>query len=111
MSNARLPDPPVVVERPEVETDRFARHERGVNLLILCVLALVIGVATGVGAVALRALIGLIHNIFYNGEFSLWYNANVSEGPSRFGAFVLLSPILGGLVVVFLVRRFAPEAI
>jgi len=77
---------------------------------MLCGLALVVGVMTGVGAVALRALIGFFHNIFYNGSFSLLYDANVSEGPSRFGDLVLLSPILGGLVVVFLVERFAPEA-
>ncbi|WP_423863832.1 chloride channel protein [Bradyrhizobium sp.] len=65
---------------------------------------------TGCGAVALRALIGLFHNAFYNGTFSIWYDANVSEGPSRFGDLVLLSPVVGGLVVVFLVQRFAPEA-
>ena len=85
-------------------------EERRVGLLVLCALALVVGVMTGVGAVALRALIGLFHNALYNGTFSIWYDANVSEGPSRFGDFVVLSPILGGLVVVFLVQRFAPEA-
>jgi CIC family chloride channel protein len=84
--------------------------ERKVNLLVLCGLALIVGVMTGVGAVALRALIGFFHNALYNGTFSIWYDANVSEGPSRFGDWVFLSPILGGLVVVFLVQRFAPEA-
>ena len=34
----------------------------------------------------------------------------MSEGPSRFGNWVLLSPVIGGLIVVFLVQRFAPEA-
>jgi CIC family chloride channel protein len=65
---------------------------------------------TGCGAVVLRALIGLFHNAFYNGTFSIWYDANISEGPSRFGNWVFLSPVLGGLVVVFLVQRYAPEA-
>jgi CIC family chloride channel protein len=65
---------------------------------------------TGCGAVALRALIGFFHNLFYNVTFSISYDANVSEGPSRFGDWVFLSPILGGLIVVFLVQRFAPEA-
>ena len=41
--------------------------ERRVNLLVLCGLALVVGVMTGCGAVALRALIGFFHNVFYNG--------------------------------------------
>jgi len=88
-----------------------ARHdERRVSLLVLCLLALAVGVMTGLGAVALRALIGLVHNAFYNGILSIWYDANVSEGPSRFGDLVFFSPIVGGLIVVFLVQRFAPEA-
>lgn len=85
-------------------------EERRVSLLVLCGLALVIGVMTGIGAVAFRALIGLVHNLFYNGRLSLVYDANVSEGASRFGDLVLFAPIIGGLIVVFLVRRFAPEA-
>lgn len=85
-------------------------EERRVNLLVLCGLALVIGVMTGLGAVVFRALIGLVHNLFYNGRLSLVYDANVSEGASRFGDLVLFAPIVGGLIVVFLVRRFAPEA-
>ena len=84
--------------------------ERRVSLLVLCGLALIVGVMTGIGAVALRWLIGFFHNAFYNGTFSIWYDANISEGPSRFGNWVFLSPVLGGLVVVFLVERFAPEA-
>src|ERR1700744_5795169 len=85
-------------------------EERRVSLLVLCGLALVIGVMTGLGAVLFRALIALVHNVSYNGSLSFVYNANISGGPSRFGDFVLLSPVLGGLFVVFLVRRFAPEA-
>ena len=87
-----------------------SQDETRVNLLVLCLLAVVIGLATGLGAVALRALIGLIHNLCYFGKFSIFYDANVLEGVSRFGDWIILSPILGGLVVVFLVRRFAPEA-
>ena len=97
------------VTQPIVNGPR-SRNERKVNLLILCGLALLVGVMTGLGAVALRALIGFFHNAFYNGTFSFLYDANVTEGPSRFGDLVFLSPILGGLVVVFLVERFAPEA-
>ncbi|WP_244561224.1 hypothetical protein [Bradyrhizobium canariense] len=85
-------------------------EERKVSLLVLCALALVIGVMTGLGAVGFRALIGLVHNLSFNGRLSVAYDANVSEGPSPFGDFVLLAPVIGGLIVVFLVRRFAPEA-
>jgi chloride channel protein, CIC family len=86
------------------------REERRVSLFTLCLLALGVGIMTGVGAVVLRSLIGLIHNAMFNGVFKIPYDANILEGPSRFGNWVILSPILGGLVVVYLVDRFAPEA-
>ncbi len=86
------------------------REDRRVNLFTLCLLALGVGVMTGIGAVALRSLIGLIHNLMFNGVFKIAYDANILEGPSRFGNWVILSPVLGGLVVVYLVERFAPEA-
>jgi len=46
-------------------------EERKVSLLVLCALALVIGVMTGLGAVGFRALIGLVHNLSYNGRLSV----------------------------------------
>ncbi len=105
--------PVSVPEHPEpaVGSSPTSRDdERRVNLLILCGLALVVGIMTGFGAVGLRALIGFFHNALYNGTFSFVYDANITETPSRFGDLVFFSPILGGLVVVFLVERFAPEA-
>jgi chloride channel protein, CIC family len=87
-----------------------AHEGRRVSLLVLCSLALLVGVLTGLGAVAFRALIALVHNAFFNGRLSYVYDANVSEGPSRFGDLVLFSPIIGGLIVVYVVKRFAPEA-
>src|SRR5271155_2797829 len=86
------------------------REERRVSLLTLCLMALGVGIMTGIGAVALRSLIGLIHNFIINGVFKVAYDANILEGASRWGNWVILSPILGGLVVVYLVDRFAPEA-
>jgi CIC family chloride channel protein len=91
-------------------TQTQAEPETRVNLLVLCLLSLVIGLATGVGAWALRALIGLIHNIAYYGRFNYLYDANILESTSRFGNWIILAPIIGGLIVVFLVRQFAPEA-
>ena len=86
------------------------KEERRVSLFTLCLLALGVGIMTGVGAVALRALIGLIHNAMFNGVFRIAYDANILEGPSRFGNWVILSQVLGGLAVVYLVQRYAPEA-
>lgn len=83
---------------------------RNISLLVLCIHALVVGLATGVGAVALRGLIAFIHNVLFLGEFSFAYDANVATPASPWGPFIILVPVVGGAVVVYLVRRFAPEA-
>jgi CIC family chloride channel protein len=106
MDAASLAESPRLLEagpQPEAEESRL-------SLLALCALALFVGVATGFGAVFLRDLIGLVHNAFYNGVLNYHYNANLLEAPSRFGVWIALSPVIGGVLVVFLVQRFAPEA-
>jgi CIC family chloride channel protein len=87
-----------------------ATAERSVNLLVLSVIAVVVGVVTGFGAVFFRALIAVVHNLLFLGRFSVIYDANVYTPPSPWGALVIFVPVIGGLVVVFLVRTFAPEA-
>jgi chloride channel protein, CIC family len=95
---------------PSAPASARDQEDRRVGMLILCLLALGVGIFTGIGAVALRSLIGLIHNLMFNGVFKIAYDANILEGPSRWGNWVILSPILGGLLVVYMVERFAPEA-
>jgi chloride channel protein, CIC family len=83
---------------------------RNISLLFLCVLALIVGLVTGLGAFVLRALMALIHNALFLGQFSFIYDANEPTPPSPWGPFIILVPIIGGAIVVYLVRRFAPEA-
>jgi len=84
--------------------------ERTLGLLALSLLAVGVGVVTGVGALAFRALIGVIHNAAYYGHFSFFYDANRYDAVSPWGPGIILVPIIGGLGVVFLVAKFAPEA-
>ncbi len=81
-----------------------------VALWRLCLLALCIGVFTGVGSAVFRALIGLVYNVSYLGRWSFVLDANLLDPPSPWGNLVFFAPIVGGLIVVFLVRSFAPEA-
>jgi CIC family chloride channel protein len=76
----------------------------------LSLLALSLGVVTGLGAVLFRDLIGLIHNLLFAGQVSVHYDANVFTAPSPWGALVILVPVLGAVGVTFLVSNFAPEA-
>jgi chloride channel protein, CIC family len=80
------------------------------GLLRLSLLAVVVGVITGFGAVIFRALIGFIHNVAFLGSFSINYDASLFTPSSPWGVFVVLVPVLGGLIVTFLVTNFAPEA-
>ena len=85
-------------------------RERTIGLFGLSLLAIGVGIVTGVGAVLFRDLIGLIHNVCYFGRFSFAYDANVLEPASPWRAGIVLVPVLGGLAVTFLVSKFAPEA-
>ena len=92
--------------------NRVARRgePRDWGLARLTILALGLGIGTGFGAVLFRYLIGLLHNLFFYGLASVHYDANVFTAPSRWGPFVFLVPVVGGLIVTFVVSNFAPEA-
>jgi chloride channel protein, CIC family len=86
------------------------RRPLRLGLLRLSLLAIVVGVVTGFGAVLFRALIGLIHNIAFLGSFSVPYEASVFTPVGPWGPFIILVPVIGGLIVTFLITNFAPEA-
>ncbi len=107
------PTPPRTSEEPLVPPgagDPAQDNIRPIGLVSLSVLAVIVGVVTGFGAVVFRDLIGFIHNILFLGQAAVRYDANLFTPPSPWGAFVILVPVLGGLAVTFLVTTFAPEA-
>ncbi len=83
---------------------------RGLGLVRMSLLALLLGVTTGLGAVLFRGLIGFIHNALFLGALSPHYDSNQFTSPGPWGPFIVLAPVVGGLVVTFLVTKFAPEA-
>jgi CIC family chloride channel protein len=96
--------------RRAATADAASDDVRPIGLVRLSVLAFVVGIITGLGAIGFRDLIGLIHNALFLGRLSLHYDANLFTPPSPWGAFVILVPVIGGLGVTFLVTTFAPEA-
>jgi CIC family chloride channel protein len=83
---------------------------RQLPLAQLSLLALGLGVVTGLGAVVFRDLIGLIHNLLFTGHALIHYDANIFTAPAPWGPLVILVPVLGAIGVTFLVTNFAPEA-
>ena len=82
----------------------FAAHDR---LLMLSMFALVIGGLSTLGAWALLAVIRLFTNIFFFQTLS-WQH--VSPAMHRLGAWVIVLPVIGGLIVG-LMARFGSEKI
>jgi CIC family chloride channel protein len=85
-------------------------ESRQLPLAHLSLMALGLGIVTGIGAVVFRNLIGLIHNLLFTGHALIRYDANVFTAPAPWGPWVILVPVLGGVGVTFLVTKFAPEA-
>lgn len=80
------------------------------SLGALCLIAIAIGVLAGIFSWLFRLLIAIIHNAAFLGQFSTQYDANIHTPASYLGWMIIFAPVLGGLVVVFLIRNFAPEA-
>ena len=82
-------------------------NRTGLSILFM---SAIIGVLAGVVAWLFRLLIGAIHNFAFLGEFSSFYDANIHTPESIWGLGVILVPVVGGLVVVYLIKNYAPEA-
>jgi CIC family chloride channel protein len=75
----------------------FLKHE----YVILSLLALIVGVAGGFGAIIFRAMILFIQTIFF---------ASGTPLDNTLGYLVILAPAIGGLIVGLIVYFFAREA-
>ncbi len=117
-----MPDdspPPAVDENPTVATSTRAPQAatepaeitaRRIRLLPLSMLAMIVGIITGFGAVGFRDLIGLVHNAFFLGRYSWTYDSSLFTPFNPWGPYIILVPVIGGILVTWLVSTFAPEA-
>ena len=82
-------------------------HPASRRLFLICGLAVVIAIGAGFLAEVLMALIGFFTNLFFYGRFSL---AFISPANNHLGLWVVLIPVLGGLIVGVM-ARWGSEAI
>ena len=87
---------------------RFWPSEHSPSRLVA--LAVLVGIVGGLGAVLFRVLIALVHNLTFLGKWSITYDANLHTAASPLGAWIIAVPVIGALVVAFIVKNFAPEA-
>ena len=95
---------------PAAPSAELAGEHRTLSLPALILCAFVIGIVAALGAVVFRAMISALHNLFFLGRLSFAYDANLHDPPSPWGPFIILAPVVGGLIVIWLVKTFAPEA-
>jgi chloride channel protein, CIC family len=105
-----LPHPPAAQTLSDASKSAETEEIPQIGQVSMAILALVVGIVTGFGAVLFRDLIGLIHNVVFLGKFAVRYDANVFTPPSPWGPLVILVPVVGAVAVTFLVKNFAPEA-
>ena len=83
---------------------------RGLGPLSFALLAIILGLGGGLGAFVFRMLIAFVHNVCFLGRLSFHYDTTLHTPPGPWGHAIVLAPVLGAFVVVFLVKNFAPEA-
>ena len=71
------------------------------RVVLVAAIAVLLGIAAALIAQILTALIGLVTNLAYYGR---WSTAFVAPGGNALGAWAILVPVLGGLVVGAMAR-------
>lgn len=73
-------------------------------------LSILVGIVAGFAAILFRWMIAFFHNLFLLGKFSITYDSLKHTAPSPWGLGIILVPVIGSVMVTFLVKNFAPEA-
>jgi chloride channel protein, CIC family len=90
------------------ETDH-AHEGRPIALAGLSLIALLIGILAGGSSVLFRAVVAALHNLFFLGTLSFYYDPNLHTPESWLGPLVILSPAVGGIAVVMLIRALPSD--
>jgi chloride channel protein, CIC family len=80
------------------------------NNIYMVFLGCCVGLMGGFGAVLFRGLINFIHNLFFSGYISFFYDANTHTPAVTFALAIIFIPIVGAVLVTFLTENFSPEA-
>jgi len=91
-------------------TKHGAHTKEQLPQITMGLLSILVGVVSGFGAILFRAMIGFIHNLLFLDKFSFIYNANVHTSASPWGWLIIFVPVVGAIIVAFIVSKFAPEA-
>ncbi len=74
---------------------------------LLASLAFLVGILAGFGAILFRGLTAFVHNLLFSGYLSFSFIESHHTQPSIWGVGVILVPVIGGLIVIWLIKKFA----
>ena len=110
-SAADLPGPEYAVQVPRLYWRERLLHSVATGQRGLMALALLVGAGAGLGAIAFRYMIlGFTYLFSGHKDYSAVGHASNPLVPGLGIWFVVLAPVIGGLIYGPLVSRFAPEA-
>ncbi len=90
----------------EIKEDRLGDFTTDSRVVVLSLLALIIGMVSALIAYFLVLLIGTISNLSFFGVFS---SSLRSPAGHQLGAWVIIIPVVGGLIIGFMARYGSPK--
>lgn len=100
MSKSKMLDPNLYQDHTESERAQ----------VFMFFMAILVGTIAGFGAVVFRGMIAFFHNLFFLGKLSVHYIATAHTAPSPWSWGIVFVPVIGAIIVAWLVKTFAPEA-
>ncbi|HTM64104.1 MAG TPA: chloride channel protein [Gammaproteobacteria bacterium] len=79
------------------------------KLSYLFLLAVLVGILAGVGAIFFRLMVAASHNLFFSGKFDVLYRITTHTPVNAWGAGIILVPVIGGIVVIWIIKTFAND--
>jgi len=85
-------------------------YNKLIHYVYLIFISILIGVITSLIAIAFIYSYKFFHNLFFYGELSFSYNPNYYAKKSGLGAGIIFIPVIGAIIVTFLITKFSYDA-
>lgn len=84
-------------------------QQQPANAIAMVLYAAFIGILAGLATILFRKLVAFTHNLFFMRHFSFVYNENLHTSISLWGIGIILVPMLGGIIAIWLIEKFASD--
>lgn len=93
-----------------MQPEQLEEDIKPLGQISILVLSFIVGIIAGFGAVVFRGMIAVVHNFMFLREWGVIYHATIHTVAGPWGWLIIFSPVVGAVVVAWLVQTFAPEA-